>query len=428
MSDGLTTPDKVAVIKVCGIGGGGGNAVNRMVEAKLGGVEFIAINTDLQDLRRSKAGMRLQIGSGITAGLGAGAQPEVGRRAADEDRDEIEKALRGADMVFLTAGLGGGTGSGAAPVVAEISSSTQALTVAIVTVPFSFEGVDRWSNAMAALEALKHHVDALIVVPNDRLAELTRDLAFLSAFQQADEVLHNGVRAISEIISVPGLVNVDFEDVKTIMRQGGRSLMGIGTAQGPDRATIAAREAIVCPLLEQSTIEGARGVIVNIRGGRDIGMREILDAVSTVRETADPKANIIFGAVVEDDELEELQVTVIASRFPESASDVVPKTTEADVANWRAPAAEPRSPVAVPPAGQPAVAKKSEERKPAARAQAKVEPVRIPEVQDLFPMDDAAPTASKKVEELDEPEDAKEDLSLPVWMREMIQKRKERQK
>ncbi|HEO71089.1 MAG TPA: cell division protein FtsZ, partial [Candidatus Hydrogenedentes bacterium] len=266
MADEFTTFEQRAKIKVCGIGGGGGNAVTRMIEQGLGGVDFIAINTDAQDLRRSKAGVRLQIGSEVTGGLGSGAKPEVGRKAAEEDRERIAEVVSNADMVFLTAGLGGGTGTGAGPVVAEVASSTGALTVGIVTLPFSFEGEERAKNAAIGLNGFEKSVDALIVVPNDQLAELTMDKSFLSAFEQADEVLHNGVRAISEIISMPGLVNVDFGDVETIMRDGGRSLMGIAVAQGEERARKAATQAMVCPLLQQSTIRGAKGVIVNILG------------------------------------------------------------------------------------------------------------------------------------------------------------------
>lgn len=276
LSDEFTSFDQHAVIKVCGIGGGGGNAVTRMIEAGLKDVEFITINTDAQVLKKSPAGVRLQIGSGITSGLGSGARPDVGEKAAMEDRDRIGEVLQGADMVFLTAGLGGGTGTGASPVVAEIARNSSALTVAIVTLPFGFEGNERMQNALKGLARLEEQVDTLIVVPNDRVAELCQNnISFLHAFRQADEVLHNGVRAISELITVPGLINLDFADVRTIMKSRGRALMGIGIAEGDDRAVRAAKEAIVCPLLEQSNIDGAMGVIVNIKGGCDIGMREI---------------------------------------------------------------------------------------------------------------------------------------------------------
>jgi cell division protein FtsZ len=316
MADEYNAFDQRAVLKVCGIGGGGGNAVGRMIEAGLTDVEFITVNTDAQALRHSSAGTRLQIGAERTEGLGAGAKPEVGLSAANEDRERIGQVLEGADMVFLTAGLGGGTGTGASPVVAEVAREIGALTVAIVTMPFEFEGKERMENAIMGLGELEQHVDTLIVVPNERLAELCRsNISFLNAFSLADEVLHNGVRSISELITMPGLINLDFADVSTIMQSRGRALMGIGSAEGEQRAQRAAQEAIVCPLLEQSSIEGAKGVIVNIKGGCDIGMREVQEAVSTVQQAAHPDANIIFGAVVDDEQRPELQVTVIAAGF-----------------------------------------------------------------------------------------------------------------
>jgi len=321
MSEEYQSFEDRAVIKVCGIGGGGGNAVGRMIEAGLKDVEFITINTDAQALRNSPAGTRLQIGSEVTGGLGSGAKPEIGQKSALEDRDRIAEVLRGADMIFLTAGLGGGTSTGASPIIAEVARETGALTVAIVTLPFNFEGPLRHENALKGLGGLEKYVDTLIVVPNDRVAALCHNnISFLNAFRLADEVLHNGVRAISELITVPGLINLDFADVRTIMQARGRALMGIGTAEGENRAVCAAEKAILCPLLEQSNIEGATGVIVNITGGCDIGMREVQQAVSTVQKSAHPGANIIFGAVVVDEERPELQVTVIAAGFtPEAA-------------------------------------------------------------------------------------------------------------
>lgn len=322
MSDEFQSFDQRAVIKVCGIGGGGGNAVTRMIEAGLSDVDFIAINTDAQALKNSPAGTRLQVGVELTGGLGSGAQPGVGARAAEEDRERIKEVLGGADMVFLTAGLGGGTGTGASPIVAQEATSNGALTVAIVTLPFSFEGKERMNLALRGLAELEKHVDTLIVVPNDRVATLCQNnMSLLNAFKNADEVLHNGVRAISELITIPGLINLDFADVRTIMQQRGRALMGIGTAEGEDRAIRAAQEAIVCPLLEQSNINGAMGVIVNIKGGCDIGMREVQDAVTAVKDSAHPDANIIFGAVVDEQERPELQVTVIAAGFPKGVSE-----------------------------------------------------------------------------------------------------------
>lgn len=317
LSDEFTAFENRAVIKVVGIGGGGGNAVGRMISAGMREVEFITINTDAQALRHSPAGTRLQIGM---AGLGAGAKPELGEQAAQQDRERIAEVLRGSDMTFLTAGLGGGTGTGAIPVVAEVAQDTGALTVAVVTLPFSFEGAERMSNALKGLELLQKHVDAAIVVPNDRLSALCQNnISFLDAFSLADEVLHNGVRAITELITVPGLINLDFADVRTILQASGRALMGIGTAEGEQRAIRAAQEAIVCPLLENTTIEGATRLIVNIQGGRDIGMREVHNAVTTVQKAAHPGANIIFGAVIDEAERPELRVTVIAAGFVEKA-------------------------------------------------------------------------------------------------------------
>lgn len=322
MSDEFQSFDQRAVIKVCGIGGGGGNAVGRMIEAGLADVEFITVNTDAQALKNSPAGTRLQIGGQLTGGLGSGAIPDTGHKAAEEDRERVREVLRGADMVFLTAGLGGGTGTGASPIVAEEATASGALTVAIVTLPFSFEGNERMASALRGLTALEKHVDTLIVVPNDRVAALCQNnMSLLNAFRQADEVLYNGVRAISELITVPGLVNLDFADVRTIMQARGRALMGIGVAEGEGRAVRAAEEAIVCPLLEQSNINGAMGVIVNIKAGCDVTMREVTEAVTTVKKSAHPDANIIFGAVVDENERPELQVTVIAAGFPKGVSE-----------------------------------------------------------------------------------------------------------
>jgi cell division protein FtsZ len=321
MSDELSSFDQRAIIKVCGVGGGGGNAVTRMIEEGLQHVEFITINTDAQALKNSPAGTRLQIGSDLTGGLGSGAIPSVGTQAATADQERIHDIINGADMVFVTAGLGGGTGTGAAPIIAEKARSSGALTVGIVTLPFSFEGAERMDNALIGLEELEQNVDTLIVVPNDRVEKLCQEnVSLLNAFKQADGVLHDGVRAISELITIPGLINLDFADVRTIMQSRGRALMGIGLAEGDGRAVRAAQEAIVCPLLEQSNIHGAMGVIANVKGGSDIGMKEVQEAVSTVQKAAHPDANIIFGAVVDDEEHTDIQVTVIAAGFPKQAA------------------------------------------------------------------------------------------------------------
>ena len=305
----------LAVIKVVGIGGGGVNAVNRMIEVGLKGVEFIAVNTDAQALLMSDADVKLDIGRELTKGLGAGANPEVGRQAAEEHREEIEEMLKGSDMVFITAGKGGGTGTGGAPVVAEIAKSLGALTIGVVTRPFAFEGRQRSQKAEMGIAALKEKVDTLIVIPNDRLLDVgTATTSVLEAFRMADEVLLQGVQGITDLITTPGLINLDFADVKTVMTDAGSSLMGIGQARGEGRAEDAARSAISSPLLEAS-IDGARGVLLNIAGGSDLGLFEVNEAASLVTKAAHPDANIIFGAVVDDTLGDEVRVTVIAAGF-----------------------------------------------------------------------------------------------------------------
>jgi cell division protein FtsZ len=305
----------LAVIKVVGIGGGGVNAVNRMIDVGLKGVEFIAVNTDAQALLMSDADVKLDIGRELTRGLGAGADPEVGRQAAEEHRDEIEEVLKGSDMVFITAGKGGGTGTGGAPIVAEVAKSLGALTIGVVTRPFSFEGRQRAANADKGIINLKEKVDTLIVIPNDRLIEVSEvTTSFLEAFRMADEVLLQGVQGITDLITTPGLINLDFADVKAVMTEAGSSLMGIGTARGENRSTEAARMAISSPLLEAS-IDGARGVLLNIAGGSDLGLSEVNEAASIISAAAHPDANIIFGAVVDDTLGDEVRVTVIAAGF-----------------------------------------------------------------------------------------------------------------
>jgi cell division protein FtsZ len=305
----------LAVIKVVGIGGGGVNAVNRMIELGLRGVEFIAINTDAQALLMSDADVKLDVGREITRGLGAGADPEVGRRAAEDHAEEIEEALAGADMVFVTAGEGGGTGTGGAPVVAKIAKSIGALTIGVVTKPFSFEGRRRQSQAEAGVAKLKEEVDTLIVVPNDRLLEISdRGISMIEAFATADQVLLAGVQGITDLITTPGLINLDFADVKSVMSEAGSALMGIGSARGADRAIKAAELAVESPLLEAS-IEGAHGVLLSVQGGSNLGIFEINDAAQLVKEAAHPEANIIFGTVIDDTLGDEVRVTVIAAGF-----------------------------------------------------------------------------------------------------------------
>ncbi|KAA0960577.1 cell division protein FtsZ [Microbacterium sp. ANT_H45B] len=305
----------LAVIKVVGVGGGGVNAVNRMIDLGLRGVEFIAVNTDAQALLMSDADVKLDVGRELTRGLGAGADPEVGRRAAEDHAEEIEQALTGADMVFVTAGEGGGTGTGGAPVVARIAKSIGALTIGVVTKPFSFEGRRRQSQAEAGVVKLKEEVDTLIVVPNDRLLEISdRGISMIEAFATADQVLLAGVQGITDLITTPGLINLDFADVKSVMQGAGSALMGIGSARGADRAIKAAELAVESPLLEAS-IEGAHGVLLSIQGGSNLGIFEIHDAADLVKEAAHPEANIIFGTVIDDTLGDEVRVTVIAAGF-----------------------------------------------------------------------------------------------------------------
>ena len=310
-----TNQNYLAVIKVVGIGGGGVNAVNRMIELGLRGVEFIAINTDAQALLMSDADVKLDVGRDLTRGLGAGADPEVGRRAAEDHAEEIEEALAGADMVFVTAGEGGGTGTGGAPVVARIARSIGALTIGVVTKPFGFEGKRRQEQAETGVASLKNEVDTLIVVPNDRLLEISdRGISMLEAFATADQVLLAGVQGITDLITTPGLINLDFADVKSVMQGAGSALMGIGSSRGADRAIKAAELAVASPLLEAS-IDGAHGVLLSIQGGSNLGIFEINDAARLVQEAVHPEANIIFGAVIDDTLGDEVRVTVIAAGF-----------------------------------------------------------------------------------------------------------------
>jgi len=312
----VATPQNyLAVIKVVGIGGGGVNAINRMIEVGLKGVEFIAINTDAQALLMSDADVKLDVGRELTRGLGAGADPEVGRQAAEDHAEEIEEVLKGADMVFVTAGEGGGTGTGGAPVVAKIARGLGALTIGVVTRPFTFEGRRRANQAELGISALREEVDTLIVIPNDRLLSISdRAVSMLDAFRSADQVLLSGVQGITDLITTPGLINLDFADVKSVMQGAGSALMGIGSARGEDRAVQAAELAISSPLLEAS-IDGAHGVLLSVQGGSDLGLFEINEAARLVQEAAHPEANIIFGAVIDDALGDEVRVTVIAAGF-----------------------------------------------------------------------------------------------------------------
>jgi len=310
--------ENFALIKVIGVGGGGSNAVNRMIRAEMMGVEFIAVNTDAQALLQSDAPHKIRIGDKMTRGLGAGADPLVGQRAAEEDSEKIYEALKDADMIFITAGMGGGTGSGAAPVIAEIAKDLGSLTVGVVTKPFSFEGMRRKLVAEQYTELLKEKVDTLITIPNDRLREVVdKKTSIVDAFRVVDDVLRQGVQGISDLITVPGLINLDFADVKTIMREAGSSMMGIGMGTGENRAVDAARAAIMSPLLEVN-ITGARGILFNVTGGSDLGLFEVNEAAEVIKEAADPEANIIFGTVIDDRMRDEVKVTVIATGFDSS--------------------------------------------------------------------------------------------------------------
>lgn len=317
MLDFDTNTDELAVIKVIGVGGGGNNAVNRMIEHGVEGVEFIAVNTDAQALNLSEAEVKLQIGTKLTRGLGAGANPEVGKKAAEESREQIEEALRGADMVFVTAGMGGGTGTGAAPVIAQVAKDLGALTVGVVTRPFTFEGRKRQTQAIAGITAMKDSVDTLIVIPNDKLLEIVdKNTPMIEAFREADNVLRQGVQGISDLIAVPGLINLDFADVKTIMSNKGSALMGIGISTGENRASEAAKKAISSPLLETS-IDGAKGVLMNITGGSNLSLFEVQEAADIVASASDEDVNMIFGSVINDNLKDEIIVTVIATGFTE---------------------------------------------------------------------------------------------------------------
>ena len=317
--------DTLATIKVIGVGGGGNNAVNRMIEHGVQGVEFISVNTDAQALNLSKAEIKMQIGAKLTRGLGAGANPEVGKKAAEESKEQIEAALQGADMVFVTCGMGGGTGTGAAPVVAQIARDLGALTVGVVTRPFSFEGRKRATQATGGIASMKESVDTLIVIPNDRLLEIVdKSTPMLEAFREADNVLRQGVQGISDLIAVPGLINLDFADVKTIMSNKGSALMGIGVAAGENRAAEAAKKAISSPLLETS-IDGAQGVLLNITGGSNLSLYEVQEAADIVATASDQEVNMIFGSVINDNLKDEIVVTVIATGFNEEI--IQPKPT-----------------------------------------------------------------------------------------------------
>ena len=336
------TRENFARIKVLGLGGGGSNAVNRMIREGIEGVEFVAINTDAQALMLSEAPQRIHIGEKLTKGLGAGGNPEIGRKAAEESNDELYEVVRGADMVFLTAGMGGGTGTGAAPVAANIAREIGALAIGVVTRPFAFEGTRRRQVADEGIEKLKEEVDTLIVIPNDRLLQIADKRASLQdAFRMADDVLRQGIQGISELITVPGLINLDFADVRSIMSEGGAALMAMGQANGENRASEAARQAISSELLDV-TIDGARGILFNVTGGPDLTLYEVNEAAEIIRETAHPEANIIFGAVIDEGMTDEVRITVVATGFDTTATSPTSRRQPTTV-QTRTPAARPTS-------------------------------------------------------------------------------------
>lgn len=351
--DAMNRLSSVANIKVVGVGGGGGNAVNRMVSAGLNGVEFIAINTDAQALELSQAEYKIQVGQKVTRGLGAGGNPVVGQKAADESRDEVAAALEGADMVFITCGMGGGSGTGGAPIVAEIARQQGALTVGVVTRPFTFEGRRRWSQAEEGIKSFREQVDTLIVIPNDRLLTVVeKRTSIQEAFQVADDVLRQGVQGISDIITIPGLINVDFADIKAVMASAGSALMGIGHASGEGRAAAASKAAIASPLLEAS-IEGANGIIFNVTGGSDLTLFEVNEAAEVIYGVASPDANIIFGAVIDERLHGELKITVIATGFKDQKHPLNRQAEKARPAPTPQPRPNPPAASYTPPPAPP---------------------------------------------------------------------------
>jgi cell division protein FtsZ len=430
----MTPPHNyLAVIKVVGIGGGGVNAVNRMIEVGLKGVEFIAINTDAQALLMSDADVKLDVGRELTRGLGAGAQPDVGRQAAEDHREEIEEVLKGADMVFVTAGEGGGTGTGGAPVVASIARKLGALTIGVVTRPFSFEGKRRAVQAESGIEELRNECDTLIVIPNDRLLQLgDRGVSVMDAFRTADQVLLSGVQGITDLITTPGLINLDFADVKSVMSGAGSALMGIGSARGDNRALLAAEQAIASPLLEAS-MEGAHGVLLSISGGSDLGLFEINEAASLVSDAAHADANIIFGAVIDDALGDEVRVTVIAAGFdsgrPSARKDagfgaVAPAAPAAPVGT----VAQPPRPASAPQSVRPAAPAATGERLVGHQG-SPVAPAPVPApvrpgaqgggitVPPLPPIPGPVPAASAAGRRPLSSEDFEEELDIPEFLR-----------
>ncbi|MCP3957100.1 MAG: cell division protein FtsZ [bacterium] len=396
-----------ATIKVIGIGGSGGNAVNRMISAQLRGIEFVSANTDVQALRRSQAPTKLQLGESLTRGLGAGGDPEVGRESALEDTERILEILDGADMVFLTAGLGGGTGGGAAPIFASLAAEIGALTVAVVTKPFGFEGRRRGILADRGVEELRNSVDTLITIPNERLLSFVdRGTPLTEAFLIADDVLRQAVQGISDLITVPGEINVDFADVKTIMTGMGMALMGTGIAKGDNRAVEAAQRAISSPLLEETSIEGAQGVLLNISGGHDLTLHEVAESARIISEAVDPEANIISGMVIDEDLTDEMKVTVIATGFDRAAERrETPAEVRSAVEAWRPTPPAPARPAVAQVPRQPAAPAVAPAAAPAARPRMANAAVAATPVQErVEPVREAAPVEPEAPEQTDEQE------------------------
>ncbi|WP_018297077.1 cell division protein FtsZ [Corynebacterium lubricantis] len=408
----MTSPNNyLAMIRVVGVGGGGVNAVNRMIEEGLKGVEFVAINTDSQALLFTDADTKLDIGREATRGLGAGANPEVGRTSAEDHKSEIEESLKGSDMVFVTAGEGGGTGTGAAPVVAGIAKKMGALTIGVVTRPFSFEGKRRTRQAMEGIENLKEVCDTVIVIPNDRLLQLgDQELSMMEAFRAADEVLYNGVQGITNLITIPGMINVDFADVRSVMADAGSALMGVGSSRGDDRVMTATQQAINSPLLE-STMEGAKGVLISVAGGSDLGLMEVNNAASIVEEKADDDANIIFGTIIDDNLGDEVRVTIIATGFDEKANALV-----SDYSNTPEEKPAPVSEAATPAPSRGSLFDErsrddNEQRAPEPAARHRYEPRREePSRSGLFTNDRESERTTRRGDDED-------DLDVPSFMR-----------
>jgi cell division protein FtsZ len=401
----FTSGENFAQIKVVGVGGGGGNAVNRMVNEGLGGVEFVAVNTDNQALMLSKAKVRVRIGDKLTRGLGAGGNPEIGRKAAEESADELYEVLRGADMVFIASGMGGGTGTGASPIIAQIAKELGALTIGVVTKPFTFEGSRRASSAESGIESLKSQVDTLIVIPNDRLLQIADKRASLQqAFSLADDVLRQGIQGISELITVPALINLDIADVRTIMSEGGAALMAVGRADGDDRARRAAEDAISSGLLDV-TIDGARGILFNITGGTDLSLFEVNEAAAIIKESAHPDVNLIFGAQIDESMGDEVRITVIATGFEQSR---VARKIEGQAA-IRQPA--PRQSV-MQPRQNPAQPATLPQEQPRAAEQAPAQPTQPPAAQPQQPAPPPFPQQGDVPARVYE-----EDVEMPAFLR-----------